>query len=423
MLNAITNSVVNGQEDAIDIQVFDVDKCFDSLWLQECINDLYENGFQNDKLPLLFKENRNANIAVKSATGMSSRTSIHDVVMQGTVWSSLMCTSSVDQLGKLLYKSDKLLYMYKGVVKTPCLSMVDDILCIQKCSDKAIEVNSVINSFIENKKLTLSANKCGKVHISKKSENNMFCHKLKVHESEMKISKQEKYLGDIVHTNGKIKQTLEDRKRRAIAIVAEIQAILDDIPLGKYRMDIGLKLRQAMLINGVLFNSEVWYGIADNDVKELESIDEHLLRSLVKAHSKTPKEFLYLESGTIPIRFIISSRRLMYLRTIITKDDDELVRRIFNAQVDNPSPGDYVELIKNDFQKIEEPFEEKEVLNKSKHEYKKLIKMKIRKSALRYLNELKNTHTKIKHIKYETLKCQEYLISPLFSNTDVNVLP
>ena len=64
-----------------------------------------------------------------------------------------------------------------------------------------------------------------------------------------------------------------------------------------------------MLINGVLFNSEVWHGIDDNDVHALEGIDEHLLRSLVKAHAKTPMEFLYLETGAIPIRFLISSRR------------------------------------------------------------------------------------------------------------------
>ena len=124
----------------------------------------------------------------------------------------------------------------------------------------------------------------------------------------------------------------------------------------------------------------------------------------------------------MPIRFIISSRRLMYLRTILIKDDDELVRRIFKAQLDNPSPGDFVELLKNDFEIIEEKFEEKEILNKSKQTYKKFIKMKVRKAALKFLNDLKETHTKIKHIKYETLKCQEYLISPMFSNTDINTL-
>ena len=48
-----------------------------------------------------------------------------------------------------------------------------------------------------------------------------------------------------------------------------------------------------MLLNGVLFNSESWHGVTDNDMKTLESIDEQLLRSLVSAQAKTALEFLY----------------------------------------------------------------------------------------------------------------------------------
>jgi hypothetical protein len=65
-LNAVTNSIVNGNAKSVDVQVFDVEKCFDALWMQECINNLYETGFRNDKLPLLYLENQNAQIAVKS---------------------------------------------------------------------------------------------------------------------------------------------------------------------------------------------------------------------------------------------------------------------------------------------------------------------------------------------------------------------
>ena len=42
-------------------------KCYDALWLQECINDLYDSGLKNDKLPLLFLENQNARVAVNLA--------------------------------------------------------------------------------------------------------------------------------------------------------------------------------------------------------------------------------------------------------------------------------------------------------------------------------------------------------------------
>ena len=65
-----------------------------------------------------------------------------------------------------------------------------------------------------------------------------------------------------------------------------------------------------MLINGILFNSESWHGVTEKQVKSLEAIDESLLRTITKAHSKTPKEFLHLESGALPLRFIIAQRRI-----------------------------------------------------------------------------------------------------------------
>ena len=37
VLYAICNSVINGQEEPIDVQVFDVVKCFDALWMEECV--------------------------------------------------------------------------------------------------------------------------------------------------------------------------------------------------------------------------------------------------------------------------------------------------------------------------------------------------------------------------------------------------
>ena len=283
VVNAITNSVVNGNEEPIDIQVFDVEKCFDELWLQECINDLYDAGFQNDKLPLLFLENQTAKIAVKTPTEISKRVSTHNLVMQGTVWGSLMCTATMDKLGQLMYSREDLLYKYKGVVNTPTLGMVDDILSVQKCSEKAMEVKAVINAFVESKKLTPSSTKCHRIHISKMREVNKKCTTLKVHEHVMTDSAKEKYLDDILSTSGKVSLTIEERKNKGFAIVAEILAILSEI---------GLKLREAMLINGVMFKSEAWHDVTDTELKLLESVDEHLLRSLVKAHSKTPLEFL-----------------------------------------------------------------------------------------------------------------------------------
>ena len=92
-------------EEALDVHVYDVEQCFDSLWLEEVINSLYEAGLQNDKLPLLFLENRNAQVAVKTQGGLSQRVNIPKIIMQGSVWGSLCCVVLMDKLGKLVYKN------------------------------------------------------------------------------------------------------------------------------------------------------------------------------------------------------------------------------------------------------------------------------------------------------------------------------
>ena len=74
----------------------------------------------------------------------------------------------IDTLGRDCLTNGDGLYNYKDLVEVPALSMVDDIVGVTKCSDESIELNSIINSKIEAKKLRLSNTKCFKIHISKK---------------------------------------------------------------------------------------------------------------------------------------------------------------------------------------------------------------------------------------------------------------
>ena len=99
-------------------------------------------------------------------------------------------------------------------------------------------------------------------------------------------------------------------------------AIVNEVPLGNWRVEAGIQMRQAMFINGTLFNSEAWQGISDGDIEQLEKVDEALLRGLLNAHSKVPLESLFLETGCIPIKHIIKGRRLSYLHTILQKDTE-----------------------------------------------------------------------------------------------------
>ena len=67
VLYAIMNSIKSGSDAACDVAVYDVDKCFDSLWNQECLNDLWDLGCQDKNLNILAQENKSASVAIQNS--------------------------------------------------------------------------------------------------------------------------------------------------------------------------------------------------------------------------------------------------------------------------------------------------------------------------------------------------------------------
>ena len=61
------------------------------------------------------------------------------------------------------------------------------------------------------------------------------------------------------------KATVMDGQERGKGILSKIRAILEDIPLGKRRLDIGITVREAW----ALYNSEFWCSYSENDLKAL----------------------------------------------------------------------------------------------------------------------------------------------------------
>ena len=102
----------------------------------------------------------------------------------------------------------------------------------------------------------------------------------------------------------------------------------------------------------MLFNSEVWHVLSNAKLVKLETVGQSLLRGILNSHSKTPKEFLHLETGTVPIRLIIAQRRLNYLKHITGSHDSELIKRVFIAQKEQPISGDFIKLVENDLKDL-----------------------------------------------------------------------
>ena len=126
---------------------------------------------------------------------------------------------------------------------------------------------------------------------------------------------------------------LEERTGKGIGIVNNIMALVKKVPIGWRRVKSGLILKQAMLINGILFNKEALLGVKEADIEVYEKVDESLLRSLTKGYSKGHVAALYGELGQTPFRYI--SRIILYLRTVQKRDQKELTNKFFKAHEKN----------------------------------------------------------------------------------------
>ena len=423
VLGAITNSVKNDKQPAIQVQVMDVDTCFDKLWLQQTINSLYENGLTNDTLNLLYEENKNAQVSIKVNNKLTKRINIKDIIIQGSVWGSLKCTATMDKLNKMLLQQEQTVYKYKNdpKIKIGVLGMVDDTLSISECGNKTVTKNAIINSFIENQRLTLSEDKSVVIHIGGKCRTS--CPELKVHDNSMKTAKSTKYLGDILSENGGVTETIESRIKKGWGKVSQILGLLSEVPSGPHRIKLALKLREALLCNSMLLNSEAWSDVREAQIDKLEVVDRSLLRSLVEGHSKTPKEFLFLEAGILKFRDMIRIRRMTYHYDILKRNDEETTKKIYIKQKEENCKGDWFRLLQNDFKFIGEELNEEHIKSFSKEAYKKNIKHKVKEAAFKeYLKEKEAHKKKLGNITYDTLKLQPYMTNKIFNRKEINLL-
>ena len=290
--------------------------------------------------------------------------------------------------------------------------MVDDLLAIRACGFDSTETNTSINTLIELKKLQFhipEPNKKSKCHYLHVGKANKHCPGMKVHGVKADRVEEAVYLGDIIRQDGRNTSNVKSRVNKGLGIVSKIMDILKTVSYGVKYFEIATTLREAELINGILTNVEVWYGLRQSEIEELEEVDKLLLRRILAAPSSACIESLYLELGLTPIRVNIMARRATYLHYLVNLNKEEMLFQVFNAQWNHPVKDDWTVQVKKDLQDLEIDMTLEEMRKKSKNSFKRMVKVKAKEFALDYLQKLKEKHTKMDNLQYLDLKLQNYL--------------
>ena len=110
---------------------------------------------------------------------------------------------------------------------------------------------------------------------------------------------------------------------------------------------------------------------------------------------------------------------MIYLQNILKRNPEELIKRVFIAHKNNPTEGDFINLVQEDFSLAKIPYDENAITAMGEDQYKEYIKKHIQAATFSHLTTVQKTHIKVSKIRYENLNTQPYLINPDFSNEEI----
>ena len=99
-----------------------------------------------------------------------------------------------------------------------------------------------------------------------------------------------------------------------------------------------------------------------------------------------------------------------------------IIRKVYEAQKADPSPGDFCELVSDDCRAMGLNMCNSDIAKLTKQKFKDIVKAKVRNAALQFLNQLELNHSELDQLKYDKPEVQQYLTSPLFNNESRTLL-
>ena len=149
--------------------------------------------------------------------------------------------------------------------------MVDDLLTISECGYKSKLMNEYINFKTGSKRLHFGTSKCIKMHLGKQDSDTL-CNDLHVGEWKLEVvddiqtggykmneffsgnikmenKMEQKYLGDIISSDGTHTKNVQERRNKGYGIINQIMQILGSTFFGKYYFEVALILRESLFIS------------------------------------------------------------------------------------------------------------------------------------------------------------------------------
>ena len=400
LLNAVIDHAIYLNKQVF-ITFYDYSTCFDSLWLEDSMITLWELGVQNELFALIFKLNEYANIQVKTPFGLTDAFQCPRIVKQGSVLSSILCSSSTAQLCDVNFAGGT----YTGSFVLNDLLYVDDTTDVNDEINETVESHHEVVNFSKSKRLSINHPKCGLLTVNKKKHHSNPT--LTIGEGVVPQVKCTKSLGDMVNEKGNNKDMVDDKVNKAKAAMISCLSMCNEITLGLFFIESATVLYESVFVATLLSNCQSWRNLSNEDYRKLETTQIRYLKRVMHAPLSTPNAFVFLEFGALPVKYIIHIRQLSFLHHILSLDDHDPVKMTFMAQQLLPFERNWA----NEVLPLLQVYElcDYEIESISKESWKNLVKHNVTQVAFGHLSTFIKDKTKTKHLLYKSFCSQSYM--------------
>ena len=221
-----------------------------------------------------------------------------------------------------------------GEVQIATLAYVDDIIDVSDTNNEAKKSHLNAEDFSRKKKLEHTADKCNIMLVNGKKKDQV--PELSIKGEKMKEVRSIVCLGDLFNSKHNNDDLMKDRVRRGTKAMISIQGFMREASLGLYTINVSLLLHNAIFLASVLFNAQAWSNISTKNLQQITTIQLKLLKKMMKARPSTANSFVFLELGTLPMKYEIHKRQLSFLHHIIHLEEDDPVRMVWKHQIAMP---------------------------------------------------------------------------------------
>ena len=78
--------------------------------------------------------------------------------------------------------------------------------------------------------------------------------------------------------------------------------------------------------------------------------------------------------AALPVNYVLAVRRMIYLHTILKRNNNELTKKVYLCQKESPLVGDWCLLVAEDFNKLDIQMSDEQIEQMHVSDYKKSLK-------------------------------------------------